>query len=481
MSNLSESVSNPVVDQETEGPPTKRMRESEGEKNRILNVAVAGCSHGEMDKIYSTLAVMERNRGIKFDLLICCGDYQAIRNSSDLQTMHVHPKYRQLGTFHQYYSGERIAPIFTIFVGGNHESSGFMAELPYGGWVAPNIYYMGFASVVKFGGLRIAGISGIYKPQDYTKGHYERPPFEDQSSLISMYHVRNLEIFRLKQMARREKDERSNALDIVVSHDWPAGITDFGNTEQLLRFKPHFTDDIKNNRLGNPATMDLLHQLAPRYWFSAHLHCRYQAEVEHDPIEEDNQQRTPESTKFLALDKPLPKRRFLEALQIPVPDDVDEINFEYDPIWLTILKNTNHLTEITSRTVYMPSKTGSERWDFRPKEDEIEEVKKLFNNDFRIPDNFRQTAPPFTPGESVYEPCLYYLNPQTTEFCEKLGIKNLNEMLFNSTQKFNGTPFYELVGKSTVENSEEIDLGDDDEEADFVLDDAGRRDVSEGN
>ena len=112
MSAPSESTSNPVLDKETDEPPTKRMKESDGDKNRILNVAVAGCSHGEMDKIYSTLAVMERNRGIKFDLLICCGDYQAIRNSSDLQTMHVHQKYRQLGTFHQYYSGERVSFYF---------------------------------------------------------------------------------------------------------------------------------------------------------------------------------------------------------------------------------------------------------------------------------------------------------------------------------------------------------------------------------
>ena len=37
----------------------------------------------------------------------------------------------------------------------------------YGGWVAPNIYYMGFSNVVRFGGLRIAGLSGIYKENDY--------------------------------------------------------------------------------------------------------------------------------------------------------------------------------------------------------------------------------------------------------------------------------------------------------------------------
>ena len=39
----------------------------------------------------------------------------------------------------------------------------------YGGWVAPNIYYLGNAGVVQFGGLRIAGLSGIYKSNDYRK------------------------------------------------------------------------------------------------------------------------------------------------------------------------------------------------------------------------------------------------------------------------------------------------------------------------
>jgi lariat debranching enzyme len=63
--------------------------------------------------------------------------------------------------------------VLTIFIGGNHESSGFMSELPYGGWAAPNIYYMGYSSVVRFAGLRIAGLSGIYKAMDYQKGDCE--------------------------------------------------------------------------------------------------------------------------------------------------------------------------------------------------------------------------------------------------------------------------------------------------------------------
>lgn len=99
----------------------------------------------------------------------------------------------------RYYSGEKKAPVLTIFIGGNHEASNYLQEFPYGGWVAPNIYYLGYAGVVRFGGLRIGGLSGIYKGPDYLKGHYEKPPYTGES-VRSVYHVRNLEVFRLKQV-----------------------------------------------------------------------------------------------------------------------------------------------------------------------------------------------------------------------------------------------------------------------------------------
>lgn len=101
--------------------------------------------------------------------------------------------------YSRYYSGEKTAPVLTIFIGGNHEASNYLQELPYGGWVAPNIYYMGYAGVLNVGGIRIAGISGIFKAQDLLAGHFELPPYNG-STIRSVYHIRNLEVFRLKQV-----------------------------------------------------------------------------------------------------------------------------------------------------------------------------------------------------------------------------------------------------------------------------------------
>lgn len=95
------------------------------------------------------------------------------------------PKYRRLGSFPKYYAGEKKAPILTLFIGGNHEASQPLRELYYGGWAAPNIYYLGTAGVVKYGGVRIGGISSIYKSHDYELGHYG--PYKEAVSPFYLY------------------------------------------------------------------------------------------------------------------------------------------------------------------------------------------------------------------------------------------------------------------------------------------------------
>jgi hypothetical protein len=124
---------------------------------RTVRVAVWGCGHGELDTVYAALAAVNARAadGRAVELLLCCGDFQAVRNAGDLEAMACPPKYRALRTFHRYYSGERAAPVLTLFVGGNHEASNHLRELHLGGWVAPRIYYLGSSGVVRVRGLRV--------------------------------------------------------------------------------------------------------------------------------------------------------------------------------------------------------------------------------------------------------------------------------------------------------------------------------------
>lgn len=66
-----------------------------------MKVAVEGCAHGELEKIYETIQSIENEEGFKVDLLLCCGDFQATRNLDDLQTMAVPQKYLDMCTFYK--------------------------------------------------------------------------------------------------------------------------------------------------------------------------------------------------------------------------------------------------------------------------------------------------------------------------------------------------------------------------------------------
>ena len=276
-----------------------------------VRIAVEGCCHGELEAIYNRLQRHEQQAQAKqqqqqetendnqnskpyrpIDLLICCGDFQSLRNLADFHSLAVPPKYRAMGSFYKYYSGELTAPYLTIFVGGNHEASQPLHELSYGGWVAPRIYYMGAAGVVRYKGLRIGGVSGIYKRFDYTRGRTEQPPY-DRSTNRSIYHVRNVDVYRLQSLQQQTKHEHaeqssplssssSSFLDVMISHDWPQGIAHHGDTQGLLRRKPYFRAEVEQDSLGSPPNKALLHALRPKWWLAAHLHVKFRATVVHD-------------------------------------------------------------------------------------------------------------------------------------------------------------------------------------------------------
>jgi hypothetical protein len=314
-------------------------------RGRVLQVAVQGCTHGELDAVYDAVRRVEEVEAIHIDLVICCGDFQAVRNPEDLETMKCPLKYRGMNTFFKYYSGERVAPKLTLFVGGNHEASNHLQELPFGGWVAPNIFFLGHAGVVRFRGLRIGGLSGIFQRGDFFRPRAERPPYTERQ-ITSVYHQRIEDVARLLQLRA--------PMDVFVSHDWPVNVVSRGRWRSLKR---HFMSDIHSAELGSPATALVMRSLRPRHWFSAHLHTKYTASVPHfrEPLRIEHPHRfssvitamdaetaaererirsgspvdeRPEAvTLFLALDKPIPGRESFQVVPIHVSDDVSEEEF----------------------------------------------------------------------------------------------------------------------------------------------------------
>ncbi|TRY91834.1 hypothetical protein DNTS_027189 [Danionella cerebrum] len=395
-----------------------------------MKVAVEGCCHGELDKIYESISYLENKDGVKVDLLLCCGDFQAVRNEGDMKCMAVPAKYRQMQTFYKYYSGEKKAPVLTIFIGGNHEASNHLQELPYGGWVAPNIYYLGYAGIIRFKGVRIGGLSGIYKSHDYKKGHFEFPPYSPDT-LRSVYHIRNIDVFKLKQVKM--------PIDIFLTHDWPRGIYHYGDTNDLLRKKKFLRQEVESGVLGSPAAAELLEHLQPSFWFSAHLHVKFAALMQHEVDLHDPQDfltsflshqaknnAAPKVTKFLSLDKCLPYRDFLQIVEVPDRPGSSEL-LEFDPEWLAILKATDSLQKPCRNFWNPPLNNGLHtRWDFSASEEAMMEVVSDLNGELCISENFSLTVPAYDPSHpQPNAPPAYSTNPQTTELCATLGLTDI--------------------------------------------------------
>ncbi|UZJ52212.1 hypothetical protein CBS101457_001532 [Exobasidium rhododendri] len=451
-------------------------------------IAIEGCSHGSLDQIYSSILSLDRKVGKRTSLLLLCGDVQTLRNASDMHCLAVPQKHKRMGDFHRYYSGERSAPILTLMIGGNHEASNYLWELYHGGWVAPNIYYLGAAGCVDVGGLTIAGISGIYKSHDYTLGRFEQLPYTP-GTIRSAYHTRKFDTFRLHTVSRKP--------DIVLSHDWPNTIEQRGDVNWLKKRKPFFVDEINTSSLGSPPLWKLLQDLRPKYWFSAHLHVRFAALVKHSgeptQVRGQNHSRTSTSnnpeqivmsdedfdeepagsslhdhsslltasqeaknledaveqgtTRFLALSKCLEGQDFLQILDVPAPFDSEDTysrrvgpeveghdpqasqpSFQFNRTWLAVVKATHAYLSLEKKQKELPKELP-----LLPQvEEEVKWIKDRFSSmnngeslDVEAVQRFVKTAPATNDvNGQMSGPPPWYTNPQTEALCSLLGIEN---------------------------------------------------------
>jgi hypothetical protein len=80
----------------------------------IIIIIISGCLHGELDIVYNTIKFIEQQHNTKIDLLLVCGDFQAVRNEADLKCMAMPPKYRAMQQFWKYYKVRNAIHAATI-------------------------------------------------------------------------------------------------------------------------------------------------------------------------------------------------------------------------------------------------------------------------------------------------------------------------------------------------------------------------------
>lgn len=227
-----------------------------------------------------------------------------------------------------------------------------------------------------------------------------------------------------------------------MSHDWPTGIHRFGDHVGLLARKPHFRDDIERGELGSQPAEMLLKKLKPNYWFSAHLHVKFAAFVDHDAMaaepdegeivledsdsdtkreaspgkralspsatdSESKRQRQEgrasskphQTTRFLALDKCLPHRDFLQILDIEADHALSSNpSLSYDPQWLAITKTFHPYLSTALKPQSLPTDENLQTYTYNcsANDSQIEANMNWVNEnvkDFRIPENFEVIAP----------------------------------------------------------------------------------------
>lgn len=257
----------------------------------------------------------------------------------------------------------------------------------------------------------------------------------------------------------------------------------------------HPRTQIADNSLGSPPGAFLLHKLRPSYWFSAHLHTKFAALVPHPkqdkkapqgeaagaaaaaeegrsedgPSERTAQEASDQAsngpcvpvvrhpaTKFLSLDKCLPRRSFLQVVDF-AHADAERLHFAYDPEWLAILASTHQMHSVSRFPPLLSPRPPA------PPRQEVAAVEARMRSanggSLAVArDGFAPTAPAYDPRQSRSRgrmPDAALRNPQTEAFLAKMQLPY--NLALGGRQRAEDAP---PARATLAPNPEEIDLDD---------------------
>ncbi|RYX81146.1 metallophosphoesterase [bacterium] len=217
--------------------------------------AVVGDVHGAMWTMIRLLSGWEKSRKRRLDFVLQVGDFEPHRDEDDLSTMAAPAKYRDLGDFPLFASGGASFPWPIWFIGGNHEPYGWLSTMEMGGEVAPNCSFIGRANIISVGGIRVAGLSGIFRPDLFGAS---RPAIEEFATRSNKEWIgwNEGDVGRLLTLGEA---------DVLLMHEWAGEFSENQRHVPLVAAWPWVEMVVESVR--------------PKIVFCGHLHARWRSAV----------------------------------------------------------------------------------------------------------------------------------------------------------------------------------------------------------
>lgn len=230
--------------------------------------AAVGDVHGHIYKMLGLLTKWTEKHQQQLDFVLQVGDFEPHRDRADLISMDAPSKYKKLGDFASFYHQKANFPYPLYFIGGNHEPYGFLDYFPQGQEIASNFNYLGRVNSINLSGLKIVGVSGIYKSNLFT----------DRPSVVDIQYYPNKKYIGFTETEIEQALNYQNA-DILIMHEWANNIIKQEDLTQLQQKRP----GTKYEQIGNEYARLLIEALQPKLVLFGHMHLKYRTLLQITP------------------------------------------------------------------------------------------------------------------------------------------------------------------------------------------------------
>lgn len=216
-------------------------------------ICAAGDIHGAMEHLYSDVLAFEAALGARFDWVLHVGDFGIWPDPEKIDRGT--RNHDGAGDFSKWLAAGRPMPRRTVFIKGNHEDFEWL-DAQKNTEVLPGLIHLRNGCKIELEGSRretvcLGGIGGCYGPSDYGRN----------STTLQGYARRHYTHDEVERLAA------SQGVDIVLTHDAPAGVC----------FHRHRRGA---GYVSQAAGLDVvLARARPRVCFFGHHHARVDAEV----------------------------------------------------------------------------------------------------------------------------------------------------------------------------------------------------------